>query len=93
MKKILPHFCIVMSLMFMTLLVIDQVNSAMGFISSQLTQILMLAVFPVIITTMGLYIADSRRFARRYKRKYDNHIENAEHHETGESEGVTKREE
>ena len=41
-RKILPHVLIVLSVVLIVFLVIDQVNSAMGFIDNQATKIIMI---------------------------------------------------
>lgn len=42
MRKIMPHILIVISVVLLVFLVIDQVNSAMGFIDNQGTKIIMM---------------------------------------------------
>lgn len=41
-RKILPHILIVLSAVLLVFLIIDQMNSAMGFIDSQATKIIMI---------------------------------------------------
>ena len=41
-RKILPHVLIVLSALLLVFLIIDQVNSAMGFIDNQGTKIIMM---------------------------------------------------
>jgi len=41
-RKILPHVLIVLSVVLIVFLVIDQMNSAMGFIDNQATKIIMI---------------------------------------------------
>ena len=60
-KRLLPHFLVVGSMFFLTLLIIDQVNSAMGFITSQITKILMIIFFVLVLVTMGILIHDQRK--------------------------------
>ena len=60
-KKILPHLCIIISLMMLTFFVIDQFNSAMAFINNDITKWL-LAVYCVLVIATSIYlIADNRR--------------------------------
>ena len=41
-KKILPHSIIVLCVVLLVFLIIDQVNSAMGFVNNQGTKIIMM---------------------------------------------------
>lgn len=41
-RKILPHILIVLSAVLLVFLIIDQMNSAMGFIDNQATKIIMI---------------------------------------------------
>ncbi len=60
-KKILPHFCIILSVVMLVFLIIDQVNSAMAFINNQGTKVIMI-VFSILVLLMSmLYIADQRK--------------------------------
>ncbi|MEE0681007.1 MAG: hypothetical protein ACLVML_08545 [Candidatus Gastranaerophilaceae bacterium] len=60
-KKILPHFCIILSVVMLVFLIIDQVNSAMAFINNQGTKVIMI-VFSLLVLLMSiLYIADQRK--------------------------------
>jgi len=68
MKKLLPHICIVMGLMFMTLLIADQFNTAMGFITDPITKVLMMITWPIVIITCILYVRDQRRLQRARER-------------------------
>ena len=73
-KKILAHFCVIMFLVFLTLFVVDQINSAMGFVNNQITKVLMIVTLPIAIVTMYLYINDMRaeqrrRMAQTHKRR------------------------
>ena len=45
-KKILPHFCIILSVVMLVFLITDQVNSAMAFINNQGTKVIMIVFFP-----------------------------------------------
>ena len=60
-KKILPHFCIILSVVMLVFLITDQVNSAMAFIKNQGTKVIMI-VFSLLVLLMSiLYIADQRK--------------------------------
>ena len=60
-KKILPHFCIILSVVMLVFLITDQVNSAMAFINNQGTKVIMI-VFSLLVLLMSiLYIADQRK--------------------------------
>ncbi len=60
-KKILPHFCIILSVVMLVFLIIDQVNSAMAFINNQGTKVIMI-VFSILVLLMSiLYVADQRK--------------------------------
>lgn len=63
-RKILPHFCIIMGLVFMTLLIIDQMNDAMGFITDQITKVMMMVSWPLVILSSALYAYDQRKAQR-----------------------------
>lgn len=60
-KKILPHFLIIMSLFFLTLLVLDQFNSAMYFIDHDITKTLLIVTFVITLFAGILFVADQRR--------------------------------
>ncbi len=53
MKSFLAQFCIIVGLMMLTFFVIDQINSAMGFINNSMTKIL-LAVFSICAMALGI---------------------------------------
>ena len=60
-KKILPHFCIILSVVMLVFLITDQVNSAMAFINNQGTKVIMI-VFSLLVLLMSiLYITDQRK--------------------------------
>lgn len=59
--KILPHICIILSLMMLTFFVIDQVNRAMGFMDNDFFRGLFVIYCLVVAVTAGLMIADNRR--------------------------------
>ena len=60
-RKILPHICVVISFMMLTLYVIDRVNSAMNFIDNDIFKTLLLIYCLAVIPTAILMIADNRR--------------------------------
>ena len=64
MKKILNHSAIILSLFYLTLFVIDKINSAMQFIENDITKALILVLAAV--STVNAIIAIS---ADRKKRK------------------------
>lgn len=59
-KKVLAHICIIFALAFLTLLIIDQVNAAMGFITSQITKIWMIIGNVLVVITCTMVIAGKR---------------------------------
>ena len=60
-KKALPHICIVISFMMLTLYVIDRVNGAMNFIDNDIFKSLLLVYCIAVILTSVFLIADNRR--------------------------------
>ncbi len=61
MKKILPHICIDMAIIFMVLWVIDRVNGAMNMLGRDVFKI-PFAVFLVLVIILSVCcIADQRR--------------------------------
>jgi hypothetical protein len=60
-KKILPHICIIISVMMLTFYVIDQVNGAMNFINNNIFKSLLLVYCLAVIATAVFLIADNRR--------------------------------
>jgi len=60
-RKILPHICIIISLMMLTLYVIDRINSAMNFIDNDYFKFLLLIYCLAVIPTSIYLIADNRR--------------------------------
>jgi hypothetical protein len=59
-QKILPHVCIVLSLVMLTFLIIDQVNSAMAFINNQGTKILMM-IFCALVIALAVWAVREQR--------------------------------
>ena len=64
MKKILNHSAVILSLFYLTLFVIDKINSAMQFIENDITKVLILVLAAV--STVNAIFAIS---ADRKKRK------------------------
>jgi hypothetical protein len=60
-KRILPHICIVISVMMLVIYVIDQLNSAMNFIGNSLFKTLLLIYSIAVMATSVYLIADNRR--------------------------------
>jgi len=60
-RKILPHICIILSLMMLTFFVIEQVNRAMGFMDNDLFRGLFVVYCLAVIVTAGIMVADNRR--------------------------------
>jgi hypothetical protein len=60
-KRILPHICIIISFMILTLCVIDQVNSAMNFINNNIFKSLLFAYCIAVIATSIVLISENRR--------------------------------
>ncbi|NLM14561.1 MAG: hypothetical protein GX218_01715, partial [Clostridiaceae bacterium] len=60
-KKVLPHICIIISVMMLTFYVIDRVNSAMSFLNNDIFKNLLLVYCLAVIATSIFLIADNRR--------------------------------
>ncbi len=60
-KKILPHICIIISVMMLVFYVIDRFNSAMNFIDNDIFKTLLLIYIVVAIASSVYLIADNRR--------------------------------
>lgn len=60
-RRILPHICIILSIMMLTFYVIDQVNNAMGFLDNQAFKGLFLFYCLAVIATSVILIIDNRR--------------------------------
>jgi len=63
-RKLLPHLCIILSLMMLTFIVIDRVNRAMNFIDNDIFKGLLLIYSIAVIMTSIFLIADNRRRRR-----------------------------
>lgn len=60
-KKVLPHLCIVISVMMLVFYSIDRVNSAMNFIDNDIFKTL-LVIYSILVIASSVYlIADNRR--------------------------------
>jgi len=60
-KRVIPHLCLVISVMMLVLFVIDRVNEAMNFIGNDVFDILLLLYCLTAIPTAVYLIADNRR--------------------------------
>lgn len=60
-KRVVPHLCLVISVMMLVLFVIDRVNEAMNFIGNDVFDILLLLYCLTAIPTAVYLIADNRR--------------------------------
>ena len=60
-KRVLPHICIIISVMMLVFYVIDRVNSAMSFIDNDIFKTLLLFYCIVVIASSVYLIADNRR--------------------------------
>ena len=60
-KKVLPHICIIISVMMLTFYVIDRVNSAMSFLNNDIFKNLLLVYCLAVIATSIFLIAYNRR--------------------------------
>ncbi len=63
-KRILPHLCLVISVMMLTFYVIDKVNPAMNFIGNDLFKTLLLVYVLLVIATSIILVAINRRSGR-----------------------------
>lgn len=56
-KKLLPHVCIILAGMYITFYVIDQYNTAMGYMNDPKTKILtfFLSVVAIVVSAMLIY--------------------------------------
>jgi hypothetical protein len=61
---VLPHITIIMSIMFITLWILDKFNPNMNFLDSKLSSILMLILFILSILTSILAVAWDRKLDR-----------------------------
>lgn len=69
MKRILPHVCLDLSFIFLTLTVIDRFNPAMHFLSRDIFKIPLMIFLLLVITESVLLIASQRRELRRSLRE------------------------
>ena len=69
MKKLLPHICLDLSFIFLTLCVLDQINPAMHFLSRNIFKIpLMIYLLLVIFQSIGGIAANRRSQRKRLAR-------------------------
>lgn len=64
MKRILPHICIIISVMMIVFYVIDQINSAMNFINNDIYKTLLLVYSIIVIVSSIFMIVENRRHSR-----------------------------
>lgn len=69
MKRLLPHICIDMALIFLTLWVIDRINPMMHMLSRDVFKIPLLIFLVLVIIQSVRDIARQRAAARRAERK------------------------
>ena len=62
--KLLPHACIVLSVMFLVFYVIDLFNRPMGFLDNDIFRTLLLIQCILVIVSSILFIALSRRVSK-----------------------------
>jgi len=60
-KRILPHICIVISVMMLVFYVIDRFNSAMNFIGNDTFNTLLVIYSVAVIASSVYLVADNRR--------------------------------
>ena len=65
MKKILNHSAIILSLFYLTLFVIDKINSAMQFIENDITKALILVLAAVSMVNAVFAISADRKKRKR----------------------------
>jgi len=63
-KRILPHICIIISVMMIVFYVIDQINSAMNFINNDIYKTLLLVYSIIVIVSSIFMIVENRRHSR-----------------------------
>lgn len=62
---VLPHVTIILSLMFITLWILDKFNPLMNFLDSKLSNLLLLVLFILAILTSILAVALDRKLDKR----------------------------
>jgi hypothetical protein len=60
-KRVIPHICLIISVMMLVLFTIDRVNESMNFIGNDIFDILLLLFCLSAIPTAIFLIADNRR--------------------------------
>ena len=61
MKKIIPHFCIILSLMMVTFFILDIFNPGMNFVGNEIFKILLLIYGIATIVSSAFLIACNRK--------------------------------
>lgn len=67
--RILPNLTIILSLMFITLWILDKYNPMMNFLDSEISNILLLLFFAVSLLTSALTIALDRKLDQKLDQK------------------------
>lgn len=68
-KRILPHACIIISGMILTLLIVDYYNPSMEFINNDITKGILLAFVILVVTLAISYIRIRMRALLKSKRR------------------------
>lgn len=63
-KNILPHLCIIISVMMIVIYIIDHLNNAMNFINNNIFKTLLLIYSIIVIASSIFLIAENRRHNR-----------------------------
>ena len=59
-KKIIPHICIILSLMMLTFFVVDKFNPGMNFVGNSIFKVL-LAIYGVAVIIASVYLVAYNR--------------------------------
>lgn len=60
-KKIIPHICVILSLMMLTFFVVDKFNPGMNFVGNGFFKILLAIYGVAVLITSGFLIANNRK--------------------------------
>jgi hypothetical protein len=60
-RRILPHVCIVLSLMLLTLVILDKYNPGMNFIGNSFFKVMLVILCIAALIEAGILIAQDRR--------------------------------
>jgi len=60
-KKIIPHFCIIISLLMITFYILDEFNPGMNFVGNEFFKILLLIYSVGVLILAGFLIYENRR--------------------------------